>query len=230
MNSIAIKCRGIKKGYGEKENRIQALNGIDLDVFPRSLTLLVGPSGSGKTTLLSIFATILTPDEGELFLLDYNVTKMSEDQKAQLRRNSMGIVFQSLFLIPTLTVAENVALPLMINGWHRYQAKEKAVDLLKQMKLDSRSNESPALLSKGQQQRVAIARAMINDSKIILCDEPTSSLDHVAGAQVMSFLQELALESSRAVVVVTHDHRIFPFATQIVEMSDGQITNGEEYV
>jgi putative ABC transport system ATP-binding protein len=229
MDSIAIQGKGLKKEYRQGENRVYALRGIDLNIYQAKLTLLVGPSGSGKTTLLSIIATILTPDEGQLFLLGEEVEGMSETERARFRRSHLGIVFQSLFLIPTLTVVENIALPLVINGYSQHAAIVKAMELLKQLNLGDRAKNSPAVLSKGQQQRVAIARAMINDSAIILCDEPTSSLDHVAGAEVMSFLQELTLKSGRTVVVVTHDHRIFPFAHEIIYMNDGQIVKGETH-
>lgn len=225
MDQIAIKCRGIKKSYGTDENRVEALRGIDLDVFSQKLTILAGPSGSGKTSLISIIATILTPDEGQLILLDQDISGLSNNEKAQFRCNNLGIVFQSLFLIPTLTVAENVGLPLIIAGHTEEYAKHKAMELLKRVHLDHRSKVSPSHLSKGQQQRVAIARAMINESKILICDEPTSALDHVTGYEIMDFLHELATNSSKAVLVVTHDPRIFSYADRIVNIVDGQLTD-----
>jgi putative ABC transport system ATP-binding protein len=228
MEQVTISCKGIKKSYGEGENRVDALKGIDLDIHESQLTLLVGPSGSGKTTLLSIITTILTPDEGQLFLLDQDIKKMTKKEKALFCRHTLGIVFQSLFLVPTLTVAENVTLPLLVAGFSQEAAMEKAITTLKQMNLAHRCNISPAILSKGQQQRVAVARALINDAKILVCDEPTSSLDQASGVEVMTFLRELALHSSRTILVVTHDHRIFPFADRIVEMSDGQIMLGKK--
>ena len=232
MNSdqILIQCKGIKKSYGENENRIEALRGIDLDVYKGELTLLVGPSGSGKTTLLSIITNILTPNEGQLLLMGHDMTEMTENEKAMFCRDNLGIVFQSLFLIAELTVLENVSLPLLVAGHTQHNAENKAMEMLKKMNLDHRSHFSPVNLSKGQQQRVAIARAMANDSKIIVCDEPTSALDHAAGMEIMSILQQLALHSSRAVLVVTHDHRIFSFANRIIEMDDGQIIAGNENV
>ncbi|MBA2368913.1 MAG: ABC transporter ATP-binding protein [Candidatus Protochlamydia sp.] len=227
MKQPLVKCKGISKTYGEKENRVEALKKIDISIYQSELTLLVGPSGSGKTTLLSIISTILTPDDGQLYLLDHEIHNMSETEKADFRRDKLGIVFQSLFLIPTLTVIENVTLPLLVGGVSSQTAAEKAHDLLKQLHIDHRCNVSPSNLSKGQQQRVAIARAMVNDSRIIVCDEPTSSLDQTAGFEVMGLLQDLALNHNKAILVVTHDHRIFSFADRIIEMNDGQITNGE---
>jgi putative ABC transport system ATP-binding protein len=227
MKQLLVKCKGISKTYGEKEYRVEALKGIDMSIYQGELTLLVGPSGSGKTTLLSIISTILTPDKGELYLLDHEIHNMTETEKADFRRDKLGIVFQSLFLIPTLTVIENVSLPLLVGGLSSQAAAEKAHTLLKQLHIDHRCHVSPSNLSKGQQQRVAIARAMVNDSKLIVCDEPTSALDQTAGFEVMGLLQDLALNHNKAILVVTHDHRIFSFADRIIEMNDGQITNGE---
>lgn len=223
MTDLAVQCRGIKKHYGVKENRVEALKGIDLDVHKGKLTLLVGPSGSGKTTLLSIITTILTPDAGELTLLDQNIWKLPDFERAKFCRENLGIVFQSLFLIPTLTVVENVTLPLIIAGYDEKIAIDRAMDLLEHVHLAHRSHASPDALSKGQQQRVAIARAMINDSQILVCDEPTSALDQASGIEIMALLREKVLHSSRAVLVVTHDQRTFPFADRIIQMNDGQI-------
>lgn len=222
MNA-AIRCKGIRKSYGNEENKVEALKSTDLEIDKGGVTLLVGPSGSGKTTLISVIATILTPDAGELILLDQNVGEMTENEKAHFRCENIGIVFQSLFLVPTLTVAENVALPLLVRGVKEKAAIEKAMQLLEKVHLAQRSHVSPASLSKGQQQRVAITRAMINDAAIMIFDEPTSSLDHVAGFEIMEFLHALAKNATKALLVVTHDPRIFPFADRIISMSDGEI-------
>lgn len=231
MQEAAVICKKIKKHYGDKETRIEALKGIDLEIRKKELTLLVGPSGSGKSTLLSIITTILTPDEGELYLLDRDISKMSHEEKAKFANENLGIVFQSLFLIPSLSVLENVALPLLVSGYSEREAESKSMDLLERFNLASRSNTSPSNLSKGQQQRIAIARAVVNNARILVCDEPTSSLDYHCGQEVMQLLKQLAIEDSsdhaKAVLVVTHDHRIFPFADRIVNMNDGQILEGE---
>lgn len=229
MEEVAVRCEGIKKSYGENENRIDALKGVDLDILLGELTLLVGPSGSGKTTLLSIITTILTPDEGKLFLLGHEVSSMSDNERAHFCRNNLGIVFQSLYLVPTLTVLENVSLPLLVGGQSQEEADQKSIEVLKQLNIGNRCYSSPSNLSKGQQQRVAIARAMVNDSKIIVCDEPTSALDQHSGHDVMVLLHEFAKHSSKAVLVVTHDHRTFPFADRIVHINDGQIQIGNIY-
>jgi putative ABC transport system ATP-binding protein len=222
-NDVTIRCRGIKKSYGPPENRIYALRGIDLDIYKSKLTLIVGPSGSGKSTLLSIITTILTPDEGSLNLLGQEMSHLAEEKRAEFCRNNLGIVFQSLFLIPTLTLAENVTLPLLIEGIPREQAMVMAVDKLKMLNMDKRAHSLPGNLSKGQQQRVAIARAMVTDAKIIVCDEPTSALDMVSGCDVMALLQGLSHSDSKTVLVVTHDNRIFKYADRIVTINDGLI-------
>lgn len=227
MNKLAISCRGIKKFYGHKENVVQALKGIDLDIYLNELTLLVGPSGSGKTTLLSILTTILTPDEGDVSLLGHDVKEMNDSEKSWFRCLNLGIVFQSLFLIPTLTVLENISLPLLVAGWENKKANEKAMTVLEKMKLGSRADFAPSELSKGQQQRIAIARAIINDAQIIVCDEPTSALDQNAGLEIMTLLRNLT-NHSRAVLVVTHDQRTFEFADRIITINDGLIVQGEK--
>lgn len=227
MGQVVVQCKGIKKSYGTDESRVEALKGIDLEIKDNELTLLVGPSGSGKTTLLSVIATILTLDEGELYLLGHEVHTMTEEEKALFRRNNLGIVFQSFFLIPTMSVVENVSLPLLISGMKPQEATEKSMSVLNKLHIGHKANFSPADLSKGQQQRVAIARALIHDAKIIICDEPTSALDHVAGNEIMELLHDLAQHLSKAVLVVTHDHRTFTFASRIVYMNDGIITPEE---
>lgn len=226
MSNIAISCRGIKKHYGEHEQRVEALRGIDLDIYMGQLTILEGPSGSGKSTLLSIITTILTPDSGQLQLLGKEMLHISQDARARFCRENLGIVFQSLFLIPTVSVVDNVTLPLLVGGTGKKEAYEKAMDTLKKMKMDHRAEVSPASLSKGQQQKVAISRAIVNDSKILVCDEPTSALDQQSGQDTMEILKELASKASKAVLVVTHDHRIFSFADRIISINDGLITSG----
>ncbi|MFA6914892.1 MAG: ABC transporter ATP-binding protein [Parachlamydiales bacterium] len=226
MHKPVITCKGIKKTYGSGDHQVEALKDIDLDIYPECLTLIVGPSGSGKTTLLSILMTILTPDEGELIIFDKDIHTMSIDEKAEFRNQNLGIVFQSLFLIPSLSVIENVILPLTIAGTAENISLEKAQSLLDQLHIGQKANDPPEELSKGQQQRVAIARALVNDARILVCDEPTSALDESTGAESMKLLKAIAQNSGCAVVVVTHDQRTFPYANRIVELNDGRITSG----
>lgn len=223
MNKITIKCNGVKKCFINGQSKTQALRGVDLEILDKKLTLLVGPSGSGKTTLLSIIETILTPDEGELFILDHHVNKMNELEKARFRNKNIGVVFQALHLIPSLTVLENVIFPLIIQGADESGAKKKGISLLKELHIKEKTHSFPRQLSRGEQQRAAIARALINDPKIILCDEPTGALDQENGHAFMAILRNLASLDDRTVFVITHDHRIFPFADHIITINDGRI-------
>lgn len=220
---IAIKCKGIKKSFGSGENITPALRGISLDIQEKKLTLLVGPSGSGKTTLLSIIQTILTPDEGDLIILGHHVNEMNELEKAHFRNKNIGVVFQTLHLIPTLTACENAVLPLMIKDEDEMKANKKCATLFRQLHIKEKLNSLPTELSRGQQQRVAIARALINDPPIILCDEPTGALDQENGHAFMSILRDLVDKENRTILVITHDHRIYPFADHIININDGLI-------
>lgn len=225
---ISIKCKGIKKSFINGNNKTEALRGISLEIPDKKLTLLVGPSGSGKTTLMSIIETILTPDEGDLYILGHHMNTMNELEKAKFRNKNIGFVFQALHLIPSLTVLENVILPLIIKGENEADAKKKGISLLEQLRIKEKMNLIPPQLSRGEQQRAAIARALINDPKIILCDEPTSSLDQENGHAFMTILRDLVLTDDRTVFVITHDHRIFPFADHIIYINDGKIEKKHE--
>lgn len=220
---ITIKCKGIKKFYQQSNTKIEVLKGIDLDIYDKKLTLLVGPSGSGKTTLMSIIHTILTPDAGDVLILGHHINKMNELEKAYFRNINIGVVFQNLYLIPSLNVLENVTLPMIIKGENENIAKKKAIDLLKKLHIGEKIESPPTQLSRGQQQRVAIARALINDPKIIMCDEPTSALDQEQGSAFITILQELVSTEDRTILVITHDYRIFHFADQIIKLNDGLI-------
>jgi len=225
---MTIKCKKITKYYGKGDNRVRALYDVNLELFAGKLTLLVGPSGSGKTTLLSILHTILTPDEGDLFILGHHMNGMNELEKAQFRSQNIGVIFQALYLIPTLSVLENAILPLIIQGENEQKAIEKGTSILKKLHIGEKADSPPTQLSRGQQQRVAIARALITDPKIIMCDEPTSALDQKAGLEFMSILRDHTLHNNQTVLVVTHDQRIFPFSDHIININDGMIEEKNE--
>jgi putative ABC transport system ATP-binding protein len=220
---VAVHCRGVTKTYGTGDASIVALRGIDLDVRRGELLMLVGPSGCGKTTLISIIAAILDQDSGECMVLDRDVQHMDETERALFRGVSIGFVFQVFNLLPALTAVENVAVPLLINGVSRKHAEARAREVLEAVGLSSRVSALPAQLSGGQQQRVAIARALAHDPKLIVCDEPTSNLDHETGRSMMEVMRHVAKSPDRALIVVTHDTRIYEFADRIARMDDGKI-------
>ena len=228
MTSKAIQCRGLIKSFGEGDAQVRALRGVDLDVDFGELLMLVGPSGCGKTTLISIIAGILDQDAGQCVLFGSDLQKMKQDERAHFRGSSIGFVFQAFNLLLSLTVAENVAVPLLINGMDRKAAVAKARAVLVTVGLGDKADAPAAQLSGGQKQRVAIARALVHEPKLIICDEPTSNLDHASGIQVMDILRKVARTPERAVMVVTHDPRIFAFADRIAHMDDGMIVDVTE--
>ena len=219
----AVRVRGVTKTYGTGGAQVTALRGIDLDIRTGELLMLVGPSGCGKTTLISVIAGILDQDDGECRVFDHDFKSMPASKKTKYRGETIGFVFQAFNLLPTLTAAENVSVPLLINGVPRRDALRRAKDMLAEVGLGDRANAMPAELSGGQQQRVAIARALVHDPKLIVCDEPTSALDHETGTRVMELLKRIAVGKDRALVIVTHDARIFEFADRIAKMDDGRV-------
>jgi putative ABC transport system ATP-binding protein len=229
-NGAAVTLRGVTKSYGTGSSRVSALRGVDLEVRLGELLMLVGPSGCGKTTLISVVAAILDHDEGDVTLFDRSLSAMSQIEKTRFRGANIGFVFQAYNLIPTLTVAENVAIPLLILGTRRSAALRHARDVLEAVGLSEKEAAFPQALSGGQQQRVAIARALVNNPRLIVCDEPTSALDADTGRLVMDVLRRRALSADRALLIVTHDNRIFSFADRIARMDDGRITLVEPQV
>lgn len=223
-HEVAVSCRGVTKSYGSGEAKVAALRGIDLEVRRGELFMIAGPSGCGKTTLISVITSILSHDSGQCHVLGRDLQQMDEKERAYFRRKSIGFVFQLFNLLPALTAAENVAIPLLINGAPWDRAMARAEEVLEPIGLAPRWRSLPAQLSGGQQQRVAIARALVHDPSLVVCDEPTSNLDHEAGHAVMEVLCNVAKTPDRTVIVVTHDPRIFEFADRIARMDDGRIT------
>ena len=207
-----------------------ALRGVDLEVRMGELLMLVGPSGCGKTTLISVVAGILDHDDGECLVFQQDLRAMGQTKKTRYRGQNVGFVFQAYNLLPTLTALENVSVPLLILGVPRSEAQSRAKAILMQVGLEDRLYALPAQLSGGQQQRVAIARALIHGPKLIVCDEPTSALDAETGQRVMEVLRNAALSAERALIIVTHDNRIFNFADRIARMEDGRIVSVESQV
>ena len=213
------------KTYAEGATGVTALRGVDLDVYPGELVLLMGPSGSGKTTLLSIMGCILTATSGSIMVASREVSALDEKALPSVRLEHIGFVFQGFSLFPTLTAGENVELMLDLKGIRGREAKGRAAKLLDQVGLASKYDSFPANLSGGQKQRVAIARALAGDPKIILADEPTAALDSHTGRKVMEMMRDLAHEKGRAVVIVTHDSRMHDLADRTIHIEDGLIAN-----
>jgi putative ABC transport system ATP-binding protein len=225
---LAVECRGVTKTYGKGDNQVVALRGVDISIGVGELLMLVGPSGCGKTTLISVIAGILDRDGGACRVFGHDYMEMSASERTKWRGTTIGFVFQAFNLLPTLTAAENVAVPLLINGEKRSKALAKAKDVLARVGLGDRSKSLPSQLSGGQQQRVAIARSLVHEPRLIVCDEPTSALDHETGHRVMELFKEIAVGDDRALVVVTHDQRIFEFADRIARMDDGHIESVQQ--
>jgi putative ABC transport system ATP-binding protein len=223
--NAAVACSRVTKHFGEGDNRVEVLRGVDLTIPFGEMTLLVGPSGCGKTTMLSVIAGLLNRSGGELNVLGRDLAGLSGAEAVLFRRRNLGFVFQQFNLLPSLTAAENAAVPLLAAGVRKKQAVDKAGALLDQLGMGSRITAFPNQLSGGQQQRVALARALVHDPRLVVCDEPTSALDHETGQVVMDLLTRIAVKPGRAVVVVTHDSRVFSFADRIAHMDDGRIQN-----
>jgi len=218
-----LEARGIVKVLGEGAAQVQALKGVNLDVMPGELTLLMGPSGSGKTTLLSILGCILTPNAGTLRIGEQEATGLSAEGLADLRRRHVGFVFQAYNLVPTLTAMENVMLALDLRGAPLSRAPALAAEALRQVGLSHRAHANPSKMSGGEKQRVAIARALAGSPSVILADEPTAALDSENGKGVMALLSEVAKDARRGVLVVTHDHRTLAYADRLIRIEDGRI-------
>ncbi|MCL4868128.1 MAG: ABC transporter ATP-binding protein [Anaerolineae bacterium] len=223
-----IQTQELRKTFIMGRERVHALAGVDLLVEEKSLCTIMGPSGSGKSTLLYLIGGLDRPTSGEITVAGQTIQQMDENALAHYRQKTVGFIFQSFNLIPSLTALENVAFPLRFARVPRQQRLIKAYELLARVGLADRIHHRPTELSGGQQQRVAVARSLINDPQLILADEPTGNLDTSSGHSIMSLLAELHA-SGRTVLVVTHDPRMAHFATQTVYMLDGRIVTEGEY-
>jgi putative ABC transport system ATP-binding protein len=221
--SLAVQLRGVEKAFGTGDTVTRALRHTDFDAHRGELLLLVGPSGCGKTTLLSILAGTLVADSGEINVLGHALHILPESERTHFRSRHLGFIFQQFNLISTLSVVENVAVPLLIQGQPLARAMDRARAMLDIVGLGNRSTETPNRLSGGQQQRIAIARALVHEPPLIVCDEPTSALDRENGHLVMELLRKVARDPKRTVIVVTHDPRIYHFGDRMAEMEDGRI-------
>jgi len=218
-----VYCRGLTKGFGSGPTAVRALRGVDLDVKPAEVLMIMGPSGCGKTTLLSVISALLDPDSGTCEVLGRDLARMTPLERSRFRCATVGFVFQKFNLLPGVSILDNVTVPLLIGGHARKDAESRSFKILDELGLRDRTSASPNELSGGQQQRVAIARALVHNPELIVCDEPTSALDQATGQMVMETLRDQARQTDRAVIVVTHDTRIMNYADRIVRMEDGAI-------
>ncbi|HET6389136.1 ABC transporter ATP-binding protein [Hyphomicrobium sp.] len=224
---VIVEAQGIVKMLGTAPNEIKVLKGIDLELQTGELTLMMGPSGSGKTTLLSILGCILSPTQGKLTIAGHETQNMSKEQLANLRRTHVGFVFQSYNLVPTLSAVENVMLALDLRNISGRGAYDQAAAALEAVGLSHRIKAMPSKMSGGEKQRVSIARALAGSPSVILADEPTAALDAKNGMAVMELLAQVAQDTRRAVLAVTHDHRTLQYADRIVTIDDGLIAGSE---
>lgn len=219
----AVVLRDVSKSYFRADSVTCVVNGLDLTADRGECVFLLGPSGSGKSTLLSIIGCVLTADAGEVLILGSDVSRLSSNEAALLRLRRIGFLFQRFHLIRGLTAAENVALPLILDGWKQPDARVRASDLLAAVEMSDKLDARPNQLSVGQCQRVALARALVADPDLVLADEPSASLDASSGRQALEFLRRLTVDAGKSVIVVTHDPRILPFADRVVHMENGRI-------
>jgi putative ABC transport system ATP-binding protein len=216
-----VICRKLRREYVNGDLRVQALRDVSLRIVPGELTLLMGPSGCGKTTLLSVIAGTLDPSAGDVNVLGTEFGRLTASERAEFRARNVGFVFQHLNLLPKLTAAENVAVPLLIQRQPTQVALDRARHVLTEVGLGDRTDSLPGQLSGGQQQRIAIARALVHRPRLLVCDEPTSAVDAHTGRAVMSLIRQVAFEPDRVTIVVTHDQRVLPFADRIIRLEDG---------
>jgi len=222
-----VRLHRVVKRYGSGSNSVVALRGVSLAVHQWECLAVVGPSGSGKSTLLNLMGGIETPDEGTIQVAGQDLSGRSEDERAVLRRRTIGVVYQSFNLIASLSVEENVALPLLLDGWSRRQAQGKVREMVRAVGLEGRAQHRPTELSGGEMQRVAVARALVGDPLLVLADEPTGNLDSRQGEAILALLRTLASQRGRGVVVVTHDRRAAGRCERVIELRDGCVVQVE---
>ena len=218
-----LEAIDVTKQYDMGEVTVSALQAVSFMVEEGEFVAVMGPSGSGKSTLLHLLGGLDEPSSGEISLAGHSITHLSDDEVTVVRRRKVGFIFQFYNLVPTLTAAENVGLPLLIDGQRLEQHAEKIEGLLKMVGLDDRQGHKPDQMSGGQQQRVAIARAFVNDPEIVLADEPTGNLDSQSGTAILELLRQSAETLRQTIVMVTHDPRAASYADRVVFLKDGRI-------
>lgn len=222
-NKPIIKLKNVWKTYQIGETIVQALRGLDLEVYEHDFLAVQGPSGSGKSTAMNLIGCLDIPTKGTIYLDNQDIAKLKESKLAQIRGKKIGFIFQQFNLINTLTALENVMLPMLFQEIPLKKRKEKAITLLKKVGLGDRMKHKPTQLSGGQQQRVAIARALSVDPEVILADEPTGNLDSKTGKEIMELLKDLNKKEKKTVVLVTHDDKLAKLTNRIAFLKDGKI-------
>ncbi len=223
-----VDVRSAEKSFGDGSSRIHVLKQVNFQALTGEIMMLVGPSGCGKTTLLSAIAGTMRVDSGDITVFGNDLGKMSGAALTRFRAKTIGFIFQQFNLIPTLSVAENVGIPLLIQGVSNGKAIKRSRAILDLVGLGDRWKERPNKLSGGQQQRIAIARALVHEPPLVICDEPTAALDAKNGEIVLDLFRQVARSDDRAVIIVTHDNRIFSYADRISRMDDGEIVEVTE--
>jgi len=224
MSKTVVRVENLTKSYELGGKIRKVLNAVTLDIYEGEVFVLLGKSGSGKSTLLNLVSAIDSPDAGQIFVNDTNITNLSERDQTLFRRDNIGIVFQFFNLIPTLTVLENITLPQELAGKDRREAGEKGRTLLERVGLADRADSFPDKLSGGEQQRVAIARALVHEPSIVLADEPTGNLDEDTGERVMQLLLDLTRSAGKTLIMATHSPEIVPLADRVARIHDGKMT------
>ncbi|HLC50383.1 MAG TPA: ABC transporter ATP-binding protein [Candidatus Nanoarchaeia archaeon] len=223
MKKSIIKLENVWKTYKMGDVEVNALQGLNLDIKEGEFVAIMGPSGSGKSTAVNMIGCLDVPTKGKVMLEDHDISMLSESDLAQIRGKKIGFIFQQFNLVPTLTAAENVMLPMIFQGIREDLRKKKATELLNLVELKDRMHHRPSELSGGQQQRVAIARSLANDPEVILADEPTGNLDSKTGANVLDFLEKLHTDEKKTIVMVTHDVNLSRVAERTEFLKDGKV-------
>jgi ABC-type lipoprotein export system ATPase subunit len=220
---VIIEAQRVKKIYRMGQQRVEALNGIDMAVEAGEMVAIMGPSGCGKTTLLNCLSGLDTIDEGNIFIQGDNLRELSDNERTAYRAQHMGFIFQDFNLLPVLSAVENVELPMLISRVPRRKARKRALEMLERVGLSDRATHRPAELSGGQRQRVTIARALTNDPAIVWADEPTGNLDSENAQDILDLLCRLNRDNGQTFVIVTHALEVGKLANRIITMRDGQI-------
>lgn len=227
-SDVIVKCIDLKKTYILGEVKVEALRGINMEIRRGEMVAIQGPSGCGKTTLLNIIGSLDCPTSGKILLEGREISAANERELTEIRRKSVGFVFQFYNLLPVLTALENVELPMLIAGVSKEKRNQRALDLLEKMALIERKDHKPDELSGGERQRVAIARALANNPSILLADEPTGDLDTETGLEVLALLKEINKTENQTLVLVSHDSNIARNTNRIFHIKDGIISSIEE--